>query len=168
MHHYCRGQFPPSILKQRQWLPASEATVLLYLASLLETGNIKSTSLQPYLSAINNYHEDLGLTGPAKGRAVTRAVKGMATIQAERAVHEENIVTQRTWLPAKHVRRVHGAACLQLSPKSSRDLLLLHAFAYVVMAFVTFGRPDTGTSLSRAHVQHDDETFPGNEQVSLH
>ncbi|KAK3276403.1 hypothetical protein CYMTET_15514 [Cymbomonas tetramitiformis] len=91
--------------QQRQWLPASEAIVLLYLASLLEAGNIKSSSLQPYLSAINNYHDDLGLTGPAKGRAVTRAVKGMAKIQAEAAVMEETIETQRTWLPAKHVRR---------------------------------------------------------------
>ncbi|KAK3274604.1 hypothetical protein CYMTET_17218 [Cymbomonas tetramitiformis] len=80
-----------------------EATVLLYLTSLLETGNIKLTSLQTYLSAINNYHEDLGLAGPGKGRAVTWAVKGMATIQAEEAAHEENIVTQRTSLPTRHV-----------------------------------------------------------------
>ncbi|KAK3288759.1 hypothetical protein CYMTET_3776 [Cymbomonas tetramitiformis] len=81
---------------QRPWLPASEATVLLYIASLLKDGGIKSTSLQPYLSAINNYHEDLRFPGPAKGRSVTRAVKGMATIQAELAVQEENIETQRT------------------------------------------------------------------------
>lgn len=54
----------------RQWLPVSEAIVLLDLASLLEAGGIKSTSLQPYLSAINNYHEDLGLTGPAKGQTI--------------------------------------------------------------------------------------------------
>eukprot|EP00854_Cymbomonas_tetramitiformis_P000288 gene288-biopygen202 len=147
--YFCQHQ-------HRQWLPASEATVLLYLASLLEAGNIKSTSLQPYLSAINNYHEDLSLTGPAKGRAVTRAVKGMATIQAEAAVMEESIETQSTWLPARHVRRVHEAA-LQLSPRSSAHLQLLRAFSYVVIAFITFGRPDTGTSLSRVHVQHDDE-----------
>ncbi|KAK3288433.1 hypothetical protein CYMTET_4090 [Cymbomonas tetramitiformis] len=80
---------------QRPWLPASEATVLLYIASLLKDGGIKSASLQPYLSAINNYHEDLWFPGPAKGRSVTRAVKGMATIQAELAVQEENIETQR-------------------------------------------------------------------------
>ncbi|KAK3243683.1 hypothetical protein CYMTET_46679 [Cymbomonas tetramitiformis] len=65
---------------QRLWLPASEATVLLYIASVLKGGGIKSASLQPYLSAINNYHEDLRFPGPAKGRVVTRAVKGMATI----------------------------------------------------------------------------------------
>ncbi|KAK3236599.1 hypothetical protein CYMTET_53271 [Cymbomonas tetramitiformis] len=56
---------------QRPWLPTSEATVLLYIASLLKDGGIKSASLQPYLSAINNYHEDLRFPGPAKGRSVT-------------------------------------------------------------------------------------------------
>ncbi|KAK3276039.1 hypothetical protein CYMTET_15868 [Cymbomonas tetramitiformis] len=143
---------------QRPWLPASEATVLLYIASLLKDEGIKSASLQPYLSAINNYHEDLRFPGPAKGRAVTRAVKGMATIQAELAMQEENIETQRTWLPAAHVRRVHEAA-LKLTPRSPEELRLLRAFAYVVVAFVTFGRPDTGTSLSRQHVHCGDGEF---------
>eukprot|EP00854_Cymbomonas_tetramitiformis_P000289 gene289-biopygen203 len=88
---------------QMQWLPATEATVLLYIASILDDGGVKATSLQPYLSAINNYHEDLRFPGPAKGRAVTRAVKGMETIQTELAMlDEENIETQRTWLPARH------------------------------------------------------------------
>ncbi|KAK3237305.1 hypothetical protein CYMTET_52609 [Cymbomonas tetramitiformis] len=143
---------------QRPWLPASEAPVLLYIASLLKDGGIKSASLQPYLSAINNYHEDLRFPGPAKGRSVTRAVKGMAAIQAELAVQEENIETQRTWLPAAHVRRVHEAA-LKLTPRSAEELRLLRAFAYVVVAFVTFGRPDTGTSLSRQHVHCGDSEF---------
>ncbi|KAK3282718.1 hypothetical protein CYMTET_9560 [Cymbomonas tetramitiformis] len=143
---------------QRPWLPASEATVLLYIASLLKDGGIKSASLQPYLSAINNYHKDLRFHGPAKGRSVTRAVKGMATIQAELAVQEENIETQRTWLPAAHVRRVHEAT-LKLTPRSPEELRLLRAFAYVVVAFVTFGRPDTGTSLSRQHVHCGDSEF---------
>ncbi|KAK3270179.1 hypothetical protein CYMTET_21413 [Cymbomonas tetramitiformis] len=66
-------------------------------------GGIKSTSLQPYLSAINNYHEELGLPGPAKESAVNRAVEGMATIPAQLAVQVKNIETQRTWLPARHV-----------------------------------------------------------------
>ncbi|KAK3259605.1 hypothetical protein CYMTET_31408 [Cymbomonas tetramitiformis] len=143
---------------QRPWLPASEATVLLYIASLLKDGGIKSASLQPYLSAINNNHKDLRFPGPAKGRAMTRAVKGMATIQAELAVQEENIETQRTWLPAAHVRRVHEAA-LKLTPRSPKELRPLRAFAYMVVAFVTFGRPDTGTSLSRKHVHCGDSEF---------
>jgi len=146
------------VQQRRPWLPATEATVVLYVAAVLEDGGVRAASMQPYLSAINNYHEDLGFPGPAKGRAVTRAVKGMATIQAETAVEDENIETQRTWLPAGHVRRVHEAA-LRLTPRSSGDLQLLRAFTYVVIAFVTFGRPDTGTSLSRQHVQCSDTDF---------
>ncbi|KAK3260267.1 hypothetical protein CYMTET_30764 [Cymbomonas tetramitiformis] len=39
--------------------------------------------MQLCLSAINsNYHEDLKFTGPAKGRAISRAVKGMSRLQA--------------------------------------------------------------------------------------
>ncbi|KAK3275261.1 hypothetical protein CYMTET_16597 [Cymbomonas tetramitiformis] len=67
---------------------------------------IKPGSLQSCLSAINNYHEGLGFAGPAKGGAVTRALKGKASSQAEQALEEERslalgeVDTQRTWLPA--------------------------------------------------------------------
>eukprot|EP00854_Cymbomonas_tetramitiformis_P018308 gene18308-biopygen18893 len=54
-----------------QWLPASATTVQLYVASLLESG-----------------------TGPAKGRAVTRAVKGMTAMQTEAA--EQQDITETT------------------------------------------------------------------------
>ncbi|KAK3287537.1 hypothetical protein CYMTET_4959 [Cymbomonas tetramitiformis] len=57
---------------------------------------------KPHLSAFSNYYEDLGLPGPAKGGAVTRAVRGMATIKAAPAVQEENIETQQTSLLARH------------------------------------------------------------------
>ena len=65
----------------RQWLPAAEATVRLYIAHMLDKGTVQASNMQPYLSAINNYHEDMGFPGPAKGRAVSRAVKGMARLQ---------------------------------------------------------------------------------------
>ncbi|KAK3258261.1 hypothetical protein CYMTET_32687 [Cymbomonas tetramitiformis] len=90
--HFC-------VQQRRPWLPATEATVVLYVAAVLEDGGVRVASMQPYLSAVNNYHEDLGFPGPAKGRAVTRAVKGMAAIQAEAAVEDENIETQRTMEP---------------------------------------------------------------------
>eukprot|EP00854_Cymbomonas_tetramitiformis_P011235 gene11235-biopygen11530 len=91
---------------------STEATVLLYIAFVMKDGGIKSASLQPYLSAINNYHEDLRFPGSAKGRAVTRAVKGMATIQAELAVQEENIETRRTWLPGERTPAPPGEEAL--------------------------------------------------------
>ncbi|KAK3277631.1 hypothetical protein CYMTET_14377 [Cymbomonas tetramitiformis] len=88
----------------REWLSASEETVHLYLAALRQKGGIQATSMQPYLSAINNYHEDMGLPGLAKGRSVTRAVKGMARLRVAASEATGVTVTERTWLPAKHVR----------------------------------------------------------------
>ncbi|KAK3251522.1 hypothetical protein CYMTET_39141 [Cymbomonas tetramitiformis] len=41
--------------------------------------------MQPYLPAINNYHEDMGFPGPSKGGAVSRAVKGMSRLQVQAA-----------------------------------------------------------------------------------
>ncbi|KAK3270661.1 hypothetical protein CYMTET_20950 [Cymbomonas tetramitiformis] len=79
---------PPSVTTEaqhQQWLPPTAATVQLYVASLLEAGTVKGTSLQPYLSAINCFHKDFSLPGPAKGRAVTRAVKGMTAMQTAAA-----------------------------------------------------------------------------------
>ncbi|KAK3240847.1 hypothetical protein CYMTET_49343 [Cymbomonas tetramitiformis] len=64
---------------------------------------------EPYLSAINSYHGDMGFTGPAKGRAVSRAVKGMSRLQSRRLkprVRDEER-TVRTWLLARHVSAVH-------------------------------------------------------------
>ncbi|KAK3259731.1 hypothetical protein CYMTET_31282 [Cymbomonas tetramitiformis] len=92
---FCKGE-------GREWLPASEDTVRLYLAMLLGRGGIQATSLQPCLSAINNYPEDMGLPGPAKGRSVSRAVKGMARLQVAASEATGVTVTERTWLPARH------------------------------------------------------------------
>ncbi|KAK3241861.1 hypothetical protein CYMTET_48407 [Cymbomonas tetramitiformis] len=80
----------------REWLAAAEETVRFYIAALLEKGGIRATSMQPSLSAINNYHEDMGYPGPAKGRGVSRAVKGMARLQVaaaqERRRRQENVL----------------------------------------------------------------------------
>ncbi|KAK3259468.1 hypothetical protein CYMTET_31535, partial [Cymbomonas tetramitiformis] len=94
---FCEGE-------GREWLPASEETARLYLAMLLDRGGIRPTSLQPYLSAFNNYHEDTGRPGPAKGRSVTRAVKGMTRLQVAASEATGVTATERTWLPAKDVR----------------------------------------------------------------
>eukprot|EP00854_Cymbomonas_tetramitiformis_P001967 gene1967-biopygen1858 len=51
---------------------AEEQVVLLYMGVLLRRGTVTAGSVHPYLSAINNYHEDLGVDKPAKGRAVAR------------------------------------------------------------------------------------------------
>ncbi|KAK3287857.1 hypothetical protein CYMTET_4648 [Cymbomonas tetramitiformis] len=94
----------------RQWLPAEEATVRLYIAHLLAKGTVQAASMQLYLSPINNHHEDTGFRGPTKGRGVSRAVKGMASMQVEAAaaageertsVHLSGVYFRHLW-PAGH------------------------------------------------------------------
>ena len=66
-------------------MPASEATILLYVASLGERGTVKASSLQPYLSAINRVHRDVGggEVGPAGGGLLTRLRQGIAWEQSQ-------------------------------------------------------------------------------------
>ncbi|KAK3252908.1 hypothetical protein CYMTET_37814 [Cymbomonas tetramitiformis] len=135
----------------RQWIPATGATVRLYIAHMLDKGTVQASNMQPYLSAINNYHEDMGFPGPARGRAISRAVKGMARLQVQAAEAAGEEQTVRTWLPARHVSAVHAHG-LGLEPVGRAATELLRACTYVVFAFVTFGRPETGVSMRREHI----------------
>eukprot|EP00854_Cymbomonas_tetramitiformis_P003397 gene3397-biopygen3353 len=58
---------------------------VVYIAHLLAKGTMQAASMQPYVSATNNYYEDIRFRGPAKGRGVSRAVKGMASMQVQAA-----------------------------------------------------------------------------------
>ncbi|KAK3266316.1 hypothetical protein CYMTET_25054 [Cymbomonas tetramitiformis] len=142
----------------RSWLPATEATVPLYFAHLMSKETIKAASLQPYLSAINNYHEDMGYDGPSKGRSMSRAVKGMASLQVKAAETQEEGETVRSWLPARHVSKVHAHG-LAMRPTGRAEMELLRACTYVVFAFVTFGRPNTGVSMQKSHIAVADDVI---------
>eukprot|EP00854_Cymbomonas_tetramitiformis_P008481 gene8481-biopygen8602 len=89
---------------------------------------IQASSMQQYLSAINGYHEDLGYEAPAKGRSVTRAVKGMTVLQASREMISGDILTERAYLPAQHVRAVAQQAATASTPKTSEELRQLRAY----------------------------------------
>jgi hypothetical protein len=68
--------------RPRRPLPASPRTVLLYIAHLSEEGLVSESSLNPYMAAINQAHEDRGWARPALGhyfrlaRAGWRALEG--------------------------------------------------------------------------------------------
>ncbi|KAK3239637.1 hypothetical protein CYMTET_50449 [Cymbomonas tetramitiformis] len=137
-----------------RWLPATATTMQLYMAALQKLGTVKGTSLQPYLSAINCFHEDFDYQGPAKGRAVTRVVKGMTAMQTAAAEQQNITETVRIYLPASAVRYVHKAA-LQLPLATEGQRRLLRACVYVVVAFVTFGRTHIGTAILRESLLRD-------------
>ncbi|KAK3234392.1 hypothetical protein CYMTET_55334 [Cymbomonas tetramitiformis] len=144
--------------QQKEWLPATTPTVLLYLALLLEAEGIRASSLQPYLSAINNYPEDLGYEAPAKGRSVTCAVKGMAMLQANEGVVSGDILTERTYLPAQHVWAAQQAAAAS-TPRTTEELQQLRAYVCTVFANVTFRRPDTGVAMQTEHISSTEEVL---------
>ncbi|KAK3257877.1 hypothetical protein CYMTET_33050 [Cymbomonas tetramitiformis] len=102
------------------WLPAAEATVRFHIVHLMSKGTVQAASLQPYLSAINDYHEERGYPGPAKGRSVSRAVKGMSSLQVQ--VVEERVEerTVQTWLPARQVSAVHAHG-LRMHPEQAES-----------------------------------------------
>ncbi|KAK3271762.1 hypothetical protein CYMTET_19907 [Cymbomonas tetramitiformis] len=99
----------------------------------------------------NKHHEDMGYSGPAKGWSVSRAVKGMSSLQVQAADDPGEEQMLRTWLPARHVSVVHAHG-MGLHLVGRAETGLLGARTYVVFAFVTFGRPDSGVSMLRTHI----------------
>ncbi|KAK3252466.1 hypothetical protein CYMTET_38229 [Cymbomonas tetramitiformis] len=93
----------------------------------------------------------MGYPGPAKGRSVSRAVMGMSSLQVQVADEQWKDRTVRTWLPLRHVSAVHAHG-LGMHPVGRAETELLQACAYVVFAFATFDRPDTGVSMLREHI----------------
>ena len=67
----------------RQALPASMSTVLLYLNHLSQEGEVREGSLNPYLAAINQMHQDAGFQRPALGHYVDLLRKGFANVEAQ-------------------------------------------------------------------------------------
>jgi hypothetical protein len=49
-----------------------------FVTKLGNLGTIKASSLQPYLSAVNNFYKDCGREPIALGDLVTRVRKGLA------------------------------------------------------------------------------------------
>ncbi|KAK3257574.1 hypothetical protein CYMTET_33344 [Cymbomonas tetramitiformis] len=121
----------------------------LRIASLQEKGGIKAEPQPPYLSPINNDHVDLGFSGPAKGRAVTRAMKGMASIQTELVLERGEVDTQQTrQLPARHAWAVHRAA-VQLHSSSAQEGAAAAAGLHLHGALLcfAFGWPNAGMAV---------------------
>jgi hypothetical protein len=63
--------------------PAQPSHVLCYLGYLQEEGAVKAGILQPYLSAINSWHTDMGLAKPAVGQAVNMLRRGYGEVQGD-------------------------------------------------------------------------------------
>ena len=59
--NFCTLTLPSEYgMQPRKTLPASISTVLLYLSHLSQEGEVREGSLNPYLAAVNQMHQDAG------------------------------------------------------------------------------------------------------------
>ena len=115
-----------------QAVPAKQEHVLCYLGSLYSEGRIHAGSLQPYLSAINSFHADLGLERPALGHAVKLLRRGYGETQAED--DPESIIARRP-IPAPVMGAVLKLALTTTNVKVQRDATAcVLAFAFMLRA----------------------------------
>ena len=128
-----------------QALPASEATALLYMRDLHDSPTISAESFQPYLSAVNSLHLDMGFPAPLTGHLVDRAKKGASFLQ-----NVNSTATKRYWIAADHVSRVLDLA-LEMG-ETPEDLELFRACTFLCLQFAWFTRSDTGTAATNRSV----------------
>jgi hypothetical protein len=121
------------------------STVLLYLSHLSQEGEVREGSLNPYLAAVNQVHQDAGFRRPALGHYVDLLRKGFANVEAQ----ETSSAPARMPLPPAVV---HDILTLGLA---SSDNETLRQTACIVLCYCWFNRADTGVLLRRSHVSFD-------------
>lgn len=131
-------------------LPATTGTVLRWLAAdVTAHSKVRAASLQPYLSALNGMHRDLGFQEPAVGHLIQRYRAGLGHTQA--AGGRE---ARRTYLPPTVVSRVlDWALLLDLKQATRAELSAFRAAVSTVFTFVFFARGGTGSRLLDGHVR---------------
>jgi hypothetical protein len=79
-------------------LAATTATMPRYIAWIGERGTINATSLQPYLSAVNDFFKDHGTEPVPQGGLVAKVRQGLATSQV--SFHPNRT---RMYLPSRNL-----------------------------------------------------------------
>lgn len=131
-------------------LPATTDTVLRWLeGEVCIGGKVKAENLQPYLSAINRIHRDIGFDEPAIGHLVQSYKSGLAHSQTAQGRPSE-----RVYLPPPVVERTLSWAMeLDLRDANRQTQLEFRAAVAVVFTYCFFARGATGTALRSKHVR---------------
>lgn len=131
-------------------LPATTDTVLRWLAGeVCAHGKVKAGSLQPYLSAINRIHSDMGFDTPAVGHLVESYKSGLAHDQTEQGRPSE-----RVYLPPPVVEQIlEWALRVELQQSGKQLQLEFRAAVAVVFTYCFFARGATGAALLSKHVR---------------
>ena len=136
-------------------MPASRATVLLFLGYLQDEDKVHAASLQPYMSAIIQAHIDFGFPAPAMGHDVNLARKGFGEVEGEHTLK----TAVRSPLPARVAYEI-----LQLGLRTTNTHTLRRC-ACLSVAFAWFARADTGILMRRAHVTRQADGMGLNERT---
>jgi len=123
--------------------PAQQAHVLCYLGYLQEEDAVKVGSLQPYLSAINSWHTDMGLAKPVVGQVVNMLSRGYGEVQGD---EDDEAVRARRPIPAYVMRAILTLA------HSTPLLPIRRAATASVLCYAFMLRADSCVRLKHSHV----------------
>lgn len=143
--HFCQVVWPGHGRAPLPICPARPEHIVAYLGFLCEEDKVHASSLQPYLSAINALHADLGFERPAMGHLVQLARKGFAELEGELDPDQ----AQRAPLPASTALAIVRHGLLSDDPR------VIRACACVGLQFTFFARSDTGIQALRSDVALD-------------
>jgi hypothetical protein len=102
-------------------------------------------SLQPYLTSINQAHQDAGCEKPATGKLVSLARKGFGELEVER----RGATDQRVGLPAPAALQILDLGL------TTTDLEIARAATAVVISYSFFARGDTGANAAAGRLVVD-------------
>ena len=131
-------------------MPASQTTILAFIGYLASLGKIRSSSLQPYLSAINSLHADFGFPKPAQGHWISLARKGFGEIEGSL----NQAPTKAAPFPASYMLSIlkHGL-------KDTTSSHHIRVCACLTAQFAFFSRADSGINLLDEDVDIFNDTF---------
>ena len=142
---FCTVEWPRDGRPPLPVCPAKPEHILAYLGFLLEEDNVHASSLQPYLSAINSLHADMGLEKPAAGHLVQLARKGFSELEGELDPNR----SLRSPIPAVVVLSIVRLGLASSSPS------VIRACACTALQFAYFARSDTGIQALRSDLSVD-------------
>ena len=119
--------------------------MILYLSHLSMEGLVKEHSLNSYLAAINQEHEDVRLPRPALGQGLRLTRPGLRDVEGEE-IDDVADCCVRAPVPAEVIM-----AILELR-LATPHLDTLCKCACIVLNYCWYNRADTGMQLKRAHI----------------
>lgn len=135
-----------------EFLPASQATGLLWAQYLASKGTVQARSVQPYFSAVNTVHDLLGFPKPCTSENPLFAAyrKGWERLQVSLLPGRALVLA----FPAEAAWRLY-----QCLPTVSSGSVFFVPLLFVVLSFCTFLRPDSLLSVQWARVAQVGESW---------